>query len=124
MNERKPYFLYAALAVPALWVAYLLLAGLMGALVGTRANGDLGNWGEAMIVMFGLLAASDIIGVTCSGISVARRERFRGLGLLCLGLYSIPLVLAAFIMILQFGATRGQQVMNQQPQEHAPATSR
>ena len=124
MNERKPYFLYAALSVPALWLAYIVFALLMGTLLHNQSNGDLGNWGKAMIVMFGLLAASEIVGVVCSGISVARRERFRGLGFLCLGIYSIPLVLVAFILVLNFGAMKGQQVMNHEAQAHPPSTSR
>jgi hypothetical protein len=120
MNERKPYFLYGALAVPALWIAYALFAALIGSVFGNHSNGDLGNWGNAMIVTFGLLATSEVVGVVCSGISVARRERFRELGFLCLGIYSIPLALAAFILILNFGATKGQQVMNDENRQAHP----
>jgi len=59
--ERKPYFLYAALTVPALWIAYIILALVLGALSPGRSNGDLGNWGKAMMIVLGLLFASDVV---------------------------------------------------------------
>ena len=118
--ERKPYFLYAALTVPALWIAYIILALVLGALSPGRSNGDLGNWGKAMMIVLGLLFASDVVGFFCSSISVARRERFRGLGFLCLGVYALPLVLAVFIAALQFGATKGQQAMNEENRQAHP----
>ena len=118
--ERKPYFLYAALAVPALWIAYILIALLMGTIFQNHSGDDLGNWGKAMIVMLGLLIASDVIGLLCSSISVARRERFRALGFLCLGIYGLPLLLAVLISVLQLGATKGQQAMNEENRQEHP----
>jgi len=115
--DRKPYFLYAALSVPALWIAYIILAG---AISSGRSGSDLGNWGRAMEITLGALVASDITGFFCSCVSVARRERLRGLGILCLGIYGLPLVLAVFIAVLQFGATKGQQAMNEENRQAHP----
>jgi hypothetical protein len=112
--ERPPYFLYGALAVPAIWIAYILFALLMGLLLGNHSNGDMGNWGQAMIVTFIALITSDVVGLLCSGISVARHESHRSIGFICLAIYGLPLLLAAGMTVLQLGANQGQQVMNQQ----------
>jgi hypothetical protein len=113
--ERRPYFMYGALAVPALWIGYIAFALLLGLLFGSRSIDDLGNWGEGLVILFCLLLASEVIGLVCSTVSIVRRERFRALGFACFVLYSIPALLWAFLLALQIGANAGQRVMNEMP---------
>ncbi len=113
--ERRPYFLYGALAVPALWLGYFAFAMLLGLLFGSRSSDDWGNWGEGLVLLFCFLLASEAIGLVCSTVSIIRRERFRALGFVCLALYSIPALLVASLIVLQIGANAGQRAMNAMP---------
>ena len=77
MNERKPICLYGALAIPAAWVLFLILAFIMNTFSSSDLNSlEYNNLGTAVAIYLSAMGISVFLFLLLFIISLVRKEKF------------------------------------------------